>query len=201
MFDLSAYNNRVAVLEHMQSSANTALADAQLYKAKADKDLELGKKLQDYIREAAQMTLEPISAQISAIVTDTLKAVLPNPYEFVIEFKVSYGQLACAMYLTRDGMNYNMRKQNGDGAVDLVALALRIATICIDKRNFRRLLLLDEPCGAVSVDYQPYVGKLIEYLTDQLKLQVIMIAAHGSNMGFTKAKIFNTKDFKVGAVL
>ena len=58
------------------------------------------------------------------------------------------------------------------------------------------LTILDE-----SVDYQPYVGALLEKLVEQLSLQVIMIASHGNNLQLTKAKVFNSKDFTDGAVI
>ena len=73
--------------------------------------------------------------------------------------------------------------------------------MCLDKRKLRRCLILDEPAGAVSVDYQPYVGALLEKLVEQLSLQVIMIASHGNNLQLTKAKVFNSKDFTDGAVI
>lgn len=148
--------------------------------------------VQKLVQEASQLTLESISIKINKIVTAALCAVLPEPYEFFLDFKILYGQLACELRLEREGKLYDMRAQNGDGVVDIVALALRAAVLCLDKRQLRRVLILDEPAGAVSVDFQPMVGKLIEYLSSALKIQIIMIAAHGSNLEFSTAETFCT---------
>ena len=173
--------------------------DKELTKAKYD--LNIAEVTQKCCQEAAQYTLETISIKINKIVTNALQAVFPDPYEFCLAFNIQYGKIACDMYLLRDGKTYDLKTQNGDGCVDCVALALRIAVMCLDKRKLRRCLILDEPAGAVSVDYQPYVGALLEKLVEQLSLQVIMIASHGNNLQLTNAKVFNSKDFTDGAVI
>ena len=105
------------------------------------------------------------------------------------------------MYLERNGKRYDLRRDNGDGIVDIVALALRVAVLCLDRRKLRRLLILDEPCGAVSVNYQQVLGAMIKQLSDMLDLQVIMVAAHGSTMQIPDAKVFDSEYFTEGAII
>jgi len=158
-------------------------------------------QLQRLVQEASQITLETISIKINNIVTNALKAVFPNPYEFDLGFKISYGKLATDMRLVRDNKVYDMREDNGDGVVDCVALALRVAVLCLDKRNLRRLLILDEPMGALSVNYQALAGKMLKHLSEALNIQIVMIAAHGSNLEIEGAKVFNSADFGDGVIL
>ena len=153
------------------------------------------------IQEAAKATLSNISMKIGNIVTKAITSVLNQDYTFHIDFKIAYGKLASDMYLMKDGFRYDLRKDNGDGVVDLVAIALRIAAICIDRRKLRKLLILDEPCGAVSVNFQPFVGEMLKSLSDLLDLQIIMVAAHGSNMNIEGAKYIDTSSFYEGAVV
>jgi len=162
---------------------------------------DLAVALQAYVQQTATYTLETISVNVSKIVTDALKYVFDSDYRFVLEFNVKYGTMSCKMYLYKGDEVFDIRTQNGDGIADLVALALRIAVLCMDKRKLRRTLILDEPAGAVSVNYQPMVGKLLEYLSKSLDIQIIMIAAHGANYGFTEAKCFDSEQFVKDAVL
>ncbi len=151
---------------------------------------------QGLIQEASQMTLEYISIRINNIVTKALAAVLPEPYTFELSFRITYGKLSTDMRLKKDGKLYALTDNVGDGVVDIVALALRVAILCLDKRKLRRLLVLDEPVGALSVDYQPLAGKMLEHLSKALNMQIIMVAAHGSNYEFTDAVVFDSNNFR-----
>jgi hypothetical protein len=164
-------------------------------------EYSLAQALQAYVKETATYTLETISVNVSKIVTDTLKFVFDSDYKFVLDFNVKYGNMSCSMYLYKGEEIFDIRNQNGDGIADMVAIALRVAVLCMDKRKLRRTLILDEPAGAVSTNYQPMVGKLLEYLSKTLGIQIIMIAAHGANYGFTEAKCFDSEQFTSGAVL
>ena len=156
---------------------------------------------QRLIREASQLTLSNLSVRIGTIVTKALTQVLGEGYKFNLDFDIKYNKLATEMYLEKDGKRYDLKRDNGDGVVDIVALALRVAILCLDRRKLRRLLILDEPCGAVSVNYQPVLGKMIKQLSDMLDLQVIMVASHGSTMQIDGAKVFDSNEFIEGARL
>ena len=166
-----------------------------------EKEYAVSLETQRLIREASQMTLSNLSVRIGTIVTKALSQVLGAGYRFNLDFDIKYNKLATDMYLEKDGNRYDLRKDNGDGVVDIVALALRIAVLCLDRRKLRRLLILDEPCGAVSVNYQHVLGAMIKQLSDMLDLQVIMVASHGSNMQIDGAKVFDSSEFTEGANL
>lgn len=198
---LSDLHDALVVAKSDKAKLEKELAELGRAKLSAEQAYDISIKTQKLVQEAAQLTLSNISVRINTIVTKALKAVFPDPYEFNLEFRILYGKLATEMYLERDGKRYNLRNDNGDGIVDVVALALRVAVLCLDKRKLRRLLILDEPCGAVSVNLQPYLGKMLEHLSETLNLQVLMIAAHGSNMQIESAKYFNAEDFVEGVAL
>ena len=168
---------------------------------KAEQAYAVSLETQRLIREASQLTLSNLSVRIGTIVTKALTQVLGEGYKFNLDFDIKYNKLAADMYLEKDGKRYDLKRDNGDGVVDIVALALRVAILCLDRRKLRRLLILDEPCGAVSVNYQPVLGKMIKQLSDMLDLQVIMVASHGSNMQIPDAKVFDSNDFIEGTKL
>lgn len=176
--------------EALENQRSDLLKKLGLLKA----EYELCNTTMALIQEASTITLETISLKINTIVTNAIKAVLPDPYDFDLGFKIAYGKLSTDMRLVRDGKVYDIKEMQGDGVVDIVAFALRVAVLCLDKRNLRRLLILDEPCGALSVDYQPLLGKLLVYLSEQLSIQVVMVAAHGSNLEIDGD---NVKYFKI----
>ena len=167
----------------------------------AEQEYAVSLETQRLIREASQLTLSNLSVRIGTIVTKALTQVLGAGYKFNLDFDIKYNKLAADMYLEKDGKRYDLKRDNGDGVVDIVALALRVAILCLDRRKLRRLLILDEPCGAVSVNYQPVIGKMIKQLSDMLDLQVIMVASHGSNMQIPDAKVFDSNEFTEGAIL
>ena len=190
--DIASYN---------RDKAKSALSRYESDLAAVSLEYDLALALQAYVKETATYTLETISVNVSKIVTDTLKFVFDSDYKFVLDFNVKYGNMSCSMYLYKGEEVFDIRSQNGDGIADMVAIALRVAVLCMDKRKLRRTLILDEPAGAVSTNYQPMVGKLLEYLSKTLGIQIIMIAAHGANYGFTEAKCFDSEAFVPGAVL
>lgn len=175
----------------------TVKEDEKRYQ-KLKEELDIAVKTQALIQEAAQITLSSISIKIDNIVTKVLQTVFSRPYTFHLEFRILYGKLATDMYLERDGKRYDPKIDNGDGTVDIIALALRVAVICLDKRNLRRLLILDEPCGALSVNFQEYLGRMLEYFSKNLNFQIFMIAAHGSNLNIESAKYFHVQNFIEG---
>lgn len=185
--------NRELLLVKKEQLEQSKLLSLQSY--------ELAKKTQALIEEAAQMTLETISLRINTIVTNAISAVLPEPYTFELGFKIFYGKLATEMQLIRDGKVYDPKEDNGDGLVDIVALALRIAVLCLDKRKLRRILIMDEPMSALSVNYHELAGKMLSHLSRTLGVQIIMISSHGSHMQIEGEKVFDSRDFVEGAII
>lgn len=201
MTDLADIKEHLVYATRRKQDLTNDLHTAEKHLATADRDKHIALETQRLVQESAQATLSNLSVKIGTIVTKALKAVLGESYKFNLDFKIAYGKLATDMYLEKDGKRYDLRRDNGDGVVDIVALALRVAVLCLDRRHIRRLLILDEPCGAVSVNYQQVLGATIKQLSDMLDLQVIMIAAHGSVMQIEGAKVFDSGEFEEGAIL
>jgi len=199
METLNELRDRILVKKKNREALLSKKEQLERSKLLALQNCDMAKKTQALIEEAAQMTLETISFRINTIVTNAISAVLPEPYTFELGFKIFYGKLATEMRLIRDGKVYDPKEDNGDGLVDIVALALRIAVLCLDKRKLRRVLIMDEPMSALSVNYHELAGKMLSHLSRTLGVQIIMISSHGSHMQIEGEKVFDSKDFITGA--
>lgn len=198
---LQEIHDKLAYAKQHRENLENQRKSTEVSFAKSEQEYAVSLETQRLIREASQLTLSNLSVRIGTIVTKALTQVLGEGYKFNLDFDIKYNKLAADMYLEKDGKRYDLKRDNGDGVVDIVALALRVAILCLDRRKLRRLLILDEPCGAVSVNYQPVLGKMIKQLSAMLDLQVIMVASHGSNMQIPDAKVFDSNEFIEGAKL
>lgn len=197
--NLQDIRDRLAYLRQHKEVLQNQMKLTTVSFEKAEAEYAVSIETQRLIRESAQLTLSNLSVRIGTIVTKAISQILGTGYTFKFDFDIKYNKLVADMYLEKEGKRYELRRDNGDGVVDIVALALRIAVLCLDRRKLRRLLILDEPCGAVSVNYQQVLGSVIKQLSDMLDLQIIMVASHGSNMQIPDAKVFDSADFKKGA--
>lgn len=199
--NLQDIRDRLAYLRQHKEVLQNQMKLTTVSFEKAEAEYAVSLETQRLIREAAQLTLSNLSVRIGTIVTKAISQILGTGYIFKLDFDIKYNKLVADMYLEKEGKRYELRRDNGDGVVDIVALALRIAVLCLDRRKLRRLLILDEPCGAVSVNYQQVLGAVIKQLSDMLDLQIIMVASHGSNMQIEGAKVFDSSEFTEGAKL
>jgi len=113
---------------------------------------------------------------ISSIVTKALKTVFPNPYTFRMDYNVRGGTKSQAIpILERDGEEYDPLSSCGGGVVDVISFALRVSCLLLTRPSPNRVLILDEPFRFVSRDLQPRVREMLEMLSDELKIQFIIV--------------------------
>lgn len=128
------------------------------------------------IQEVAQEVQQSCHKQIAEVVTRCLEAVFPDdPYQFVIHFHQKRGRTEAELVLVRDGQEMNPLKATGGGVVDLVSFALRLSCLVLSHPRKRKLLVLDEPFSMVSKEYRQGIRQLIEQLSTDLGVQIIMV--------------------------
>lgn len=151
---------------------------ATLFKNKQRKE-ELIQLLQDHttakeiIQKAAIITQQHIAIHFSDIVTKALAAVFPDPYEFKIRFVQRRNVSECDLLLVRDNEEYKPLDSCGYGVADIASIALRFAYVLISGK--RKLILFDEPGRFVSKDLMPYLARLIQHLSTELNIQVLIV--------------------------
>ncbi len=133
------------------------------------------KQAQAIIQEAAAFIQQQVHRQIADVVTRCLEAVFDEPYSFNIRFESKRGRTEASLILERDGVEVDPMTAAGGGVVDVVAFALRLACLSLSHPPVRPLLVLDEPFKFVSAQYLPRVRLLLETLSKDMGVQILMV--------------------------
>jgi DNA repair exonuclease SbcCD ATPase subunit len=114
---------------------------------------------------------------IETLVTRCLNAVFPdNRYRFNLVFEQKRNQTEARIVLTDDeGNEYDPLLNNGGGVADVIAFALRLATLTLRVPQPAKVLILDEPFRCVSGEHRGRLADLLELLASELQFQIIMI--------------------------
>lgn len=79
------------------------------------------------------------------------------------------------MLFIREGQSFDPTRSVGGGVVDVAAFALRMACLSLARPQRRRLLILDEPFRFVSRGYRPRLRALLQQLTKDMGIQIVMV--------------------------
>jgi DNA repair exonuclease SbcCD ATPase subunit len=114
---------------------------------------------------------------IETLVTRCLNAVFPdNRYRFNLVFEQKRNQTEARIVLTDDeGNEYDPLLNSGGGVADVIAFALRLATLTLRVPQPAKVLILDEPFRCVSGEHRGRLADLLELLASELQFQIIMI--------------------------
>jgi hypothetical protein len=116
-----------------------------------------------------------VHGHIAAVVSRCLTTVFDDPYTFRIDFVETRGQTEARLVFVRDGQPVDPMTAAGGGVVDVAAFALRMAALMMSRPAARRVLVLDEPFKFVSAEYRDNVRAMLEGLSADLGVQVIMV--------------------------
>lgn len=131
---------------------------------------------QKIIQDVAQSVQEQVHYQIASVVTRCLEAVFgEDAYQFEIRFEQKRGKTEAQLLLTRNGMEIDPMKAAGGGVVDVTAFALRVVALMLQRPPIRKFLSLDEPCKHLSKQYRPRFRQLLETLSEEMGIQIVMV--------------------------
>lgn len=183
---MERYMNHNNSLENHRKRINQILANYNYAcKAQADEEEALAKaKAQEKHTLEAQAILQDISRQvqeiaheqIASVVTRCLEAVFQeDAYTFKIEFEEKRGRTEAKLLFVKDGNEIDPVDASGGGVIDVASFALRLSCLVLSRPACRRLLVLDEPYKYLSKDYQPYMREMLEILSKEFGVQVILV--------------------------
>jgi len=130
---------------------------------------------QKILQEIAADIQQQAHQHIAFIVSRCLSAVFDEPYEFKIDFEQKRGKTDARLYFVRNGIEIDPMTAAGGGVVDVCSFALRLACLSLARPAKRKLLVLDEPFRFVSSEYRDRIRELLEQLSEEMDIQIIVI--------------------------
>jgi DNA repair exonuclease SbcCD ATPase subunit len=133
-------------------------------------------KAQEILQQLAQAVQQRAHQKIAEVVTSCLEAVFDDPYSFHIEFERKRGKTEARLKFKRGGMTVDPLNSTGGGVVDVASFALRVACLILHRPRLSKVMVLDEPFKFVSAQYRDRVRTMLERLSQDLDMQIIMVS-------------------------
>lgn len=175
---LRAYRRRVDQESGITLSLNQRLDGLQKEVADLSVDLDTNRRALEIVYEASQAIQRNLEIRISSLVTETLRTVFPDPYEFKIRFEVKRNNTEARLLFVREGEEFDPLTAAGGGVVDVAAFALRLSALLLTKTisaGVRDTIILDEPFRFVSQDLQPRIRTMLDRIAQDLQIQFIIV--------------------------
>lgn len=131
------------------------------------------------VTEAQTRTQIQFKEHIETIVTNALKAIYPNDFTFILDFKRVRNKLECQPMLQEDGFIYdNIKDACGGGVCDIISFALRIGLLSLMEPEPIKLVILDEPFRFLG-SYMSKAWHMVKMISDSPDLDFqFLIVTH-----------------------
>lgn len=180
----------VAELEHTLRVLESRREAEEKALAEAEREVELARSAREIIQFVAQAVQQKAHERVSKVVSSCLSSVFNNPYTFKIEFARKRGRTEARLRFSRADLDVDPMEASGGGMIDVAAFALRVACLIMHRPRLRQILILDEPFRFVSEEYQDNVRAMLEKLSVDLGLQIVMVT---HNQAYATGKIVRLK--------
>lgn len=142
-----------------------------------EKEIGYSEKAQAIIQAVAQATQQELQYRITEPVSLALASVYQNPYKMVAEFQITgRGTTECNLGFERNGNIIKPLEASGGGPIDIASFALRVGSWSLQQPRSRNVLILDEPFKWVQRDKIPLCSQMLQEVSLQLQLQIIMVS-------------------------
>lgn len=175
MIDFRAEQKRIDDLRSELERVEKNLLEEEDRVDEAEKNLVRTQKAQEIIQLVAQAVQQKVHERIAGVVSSCLSSVFPDPYEFKILFERKRGKTEACIQFCRRGLVVDPLTASGGGVIDVTAFALRAACLMLHRPRLTRLVVLDEPFRFVSEDFQENIRSMIEQLSSDLKIQILLV--------------------------
>lgn len=179
-------------LERKKGQQTQLQSDLQTAKSKEENisiEIRDTEQAQAIIQTVAQKTQKELEYRLSEIVSLALAAVFDDPYKLKVNFVIRRGKTECDLLFEKDGEIFDPLTSSGGGAIDVAAMALRVAIWSLTQPKPRNILILDEPFRFLSQEYQIKASIMLRELSEKLNLQIIMVS-HSESLIEGANKIF-----------
>lgn len=181
MINLEEEEDEVSNLESRLVTAKSNVAREEKELERVAKTLERTQDAQEVLQHLAQAVQQLAHQRIAEVVSSCLSTVFDDPYEFQVKFERKRGRTEAQLVFVRRGMEVDPLTASGGGTVDVAAFALRVACLMLHRPRLSRVIILDEPFRFVSIQYQENIRAMLEQLSKDLGLQIVMVT-HNENL-------------------
>lgn len=151
---------------------------------KVNKQIESLEKCRVLILTFAEKTQEKIVKQIEQIITLALQSVFGEGIKAFIKLEQKRDQQEATFYIQKEEMLLEIRQDvTAVGEIDVYAFGAKMAFWSLDKKA-PPIILLDEPFKNLSRDYLPAAGELLKKISEEFKVQFIVISHEDSIIDF-----------------
>ena len=178
-------NEKLSEKKLIQAQLSTLQGDLKKTKVllfQKEKSLEI-------VKQVALKTQNQLQFHLSDMVSAGLNSVFDEEYDFKILFEIKRGKTECRLFFEKNGHLVDPLNFSGLGEADIAAFCLRCASWSMSK-EYRNLLILDEPFKHLSVNYHEKAGAMVKLLSKQLNLQIIMVT-HSKEFTKYADRVFN----------
>lgn len=162
-----------SLYERYKVAKATLKTEATALKAAQDQVLHV-KEAQRHLQALAQNVQQQAHKQIARVVSRCVKAVFGDNHDFKIEFEQKRGKTEARLFFLKNGYPEDPRQTSG-GLRDVAGLALRLVALSLSNPQPRKVIFLDEPFQGLSVTNRPKIATLLETLSEELGIQIIMV--------------------------
>jgi DNA repair ATPase RecN len=184
----SSIKSKIAQLAKIRDFHTHNLTLLSAEKQRLEQRLDHAGKARSFIQTVATEVQRNLEYQLASVVTLALSTVIPDPIEFVVRFEQRRGRTECDLLFNEQEENYRPLDGSGFGAVDVASAALRFVFWSL-KRN-RPTLILDEPFRNVSPDLHEKLSDMLQMLSRDLKVQIIMVS-HSEDVNVRADRTFS----------
>lgn len=137
-----------------------------------------------------------ISGFLNNVVSTALSTVFDDPYEFKLIFETKRNETECRCVFLRNGKERSPLDSAGFGAADVAAFAARAAIIKL--MDCRKVMFADEPFRNVSPDRLPYVIDMVDTISKELGIQIILITNEEQLINYAQwSSVFHVQSGKI----
>lgn len=159
-----------------------SIRQEKLQLAIATKQVSRASRSQQILQQVAQAVQQKAHDRISKVVSSCLSSVFGDEaYKFKIRFERKRGKTDADILFVRNGREADPITASGGGMVDVAAFALRVVCLVLHRPRLRPSLFLDEPFKNVSADYQDNVRVMMENISKEMQVQIILVT-HNENL-------------------
>ena len=169
-------------LDSQRRSLLTLSKQLVVQRDKAQKLLSDTKTAKDIAQTVAQGIQQRAHQNIANVVSRCLEAIFDDPPQFKIHFERKRNRTEARLVFVRNDHEVDPLSSDSGGVVDVAAFALRLACLLLSRPKLRPIIVLDEPFRALHADIRPRVKTLLEELSKELKVQIILVT-HDEALG------------------